>query len=96
MLNYSIQTTSNHLEAFSREGFRTLGCAMKDIAPEDYEEWKTGYQRASTSLQNRQENVSRAADLIERNLQLLGVTAVEDKLQRGVSIQLFNQIELNN
>ena len=96
MLNYSIQTTSNHLEAFSREGFRTLCCAMKDIAPEDYEEWKTGYQRASTSLQNRQENVSRAADLIERNLQLLGVTAVEDKLQRGVSIQLFNQIELNN
>lgn len=48
-------------------------------------EWDDLYQRASTSLQNRQEKMSHAADLIERNLVLLGVTAVEDKLQHGVS-----------
>ena len=44
------------------------------------------YQRVSTSMENREEKMANAADLIERDLVLLGVTAIEDKLQHGVSI----------
>ncbi len=38
----------------------------------------------STSLENREEKVNDAYEEIEKNLKLLGATAIEDKLQDGV------------
>jgi hypothetical protein len=35
-------------------------------------------------MQGRADALDRAAEIIERNLQLLGATAIEDKLQEGV------------
>lgn len=37
-------------------------------------------------MQNREEKLSDAANLIENNLVLLGATAIEDKLQDGVGL----------
>ena len=79
------QVTTNHLESFAREGLRTLCCAVAEIPHDIYEEWKHTYHRASTSMQNREEKLSDAANLIENNLVLLGATAIEDKLQDQVS-----------
>ena len=42
------------------------------------------YQDATTSLNNRQERIEAAGDVIEQGLDLLGATAIEDKLQEGV------------
>lgn len=39
-------------------------------------------------MQNREEKLSDAANLIENNLVLLGATAIEDKLQHGVGFVL--------
>nr|CAG4638244.1 EOG090X00X3 [Cyclestheria hislopi] len=78
------QVTTTHLEAFAREGLRTLCCAVAEIPHDVYEDWKHTYHRAATSLQNREEKLSDAANLIENNLVLLGATAIEDKLQDGV------------
>lgn len=36
---------------------------------------------AATSIQDRSEKIQRVAELIERDLFLLGATAIEDKLQ---------------
>nr|CAG4636771.1 EOG090X00X3 [Ceriodaphnia reticulata] len=81
---YIRQVTTNHLESFAREGLRTLCCAVAEIPHDIYEEWKHTYHRASTSMQNREEKLSDAANLIENNLVLLGATAIEDKLQDQV------------
>nr|CAG4646034.1 EOG090X00X3 [Macrothrix elegans] len=81
---YIRQVTTSHLEAFAREGLRTLCCAVAEIPHDVYEEWKHTYHRAATSMQNREEKLSDAANLIENNLILLGATAIEDKLQEGV------------
>ena len=62
-------------------GLRTLCIAVAEIEPDVYEEWKHTYYKASTSLQNREKKIEEAAELIERNLTLLGATAIEDKLQ---------------
>nr|CAG4640624.1 EOG090X00X3 [Eulimnadia texana] len=78
------QVTTTHLENFAREGLRTLCCAVAEIPEDVYDDWKNTYYRASTSLQNREEKLSDAANLIENNLVLLGATAIEDKLQEGV------------
>jgi P-type E1-E2 ATPase len=39
---------------------------------------------SSTSMENREEKVNDAYEEIEKNLKLLGATAIEDKLQDGV------------
>lgn len=46
--------------------------------------WNALYQKASTSMQNRETKIEDAANLIEKDLTLLGATAVEDKLQDQV------------
>ncbi len=85
------QVTTNHLEAFAREGLRTLCCAVAEIPHDIYEEWKHTYHRASVSMQNREEKLADAANLIENNLVLLGATAIEDKLQEEVNV-LFSDL----
>ncbi|XP_056012392.1 probable phospholipid-transporting ATPase IA isoform X3 [Ostrea edulis] len=76
--------TIQHLEEFASLGLRTLCIASANVAEEFYDEWKHTYYKASTSLQNRDKKLEEAAELIERNLTLLGATAIEDKLQEGV------------
>ncbi|KAJ8973941.1 hypothetical protein NQ317_002445 [Molorchus minor] len=73
-----------HLEHFASEGLRTLCCAVADLKKSDYEDWRQLYNKASISLQHREEKLEEAANLIERKLKLIGATAIEDKLQEGV------------
>ncbi|XP_031569883.1 phospholipid-transporting ATPase IA-like isoform X2 [Actinia tenebrosa] len=77
-------STVAHMEEYAREGLRTLCIAMTELEPEEYSEWSKLYYEASTALENRTEKVDMAAELIEKNLFLLGATAIEDKLQEGV------------
>ncbi|CAD5116238.1 DgyrCDS5149 [Dimorphilus gyrociliatus] len=76
--------TINHLEDFAKDGLRTLVCAVADIEPNFYEEWKELQIQATLDVNNRDDLLAEAAEKIERNLLLLGATAIEDKLQIGV------------
>ncbi|PHH70133.1 hypothetical protein CDD82_7310 [Ophiocordyceps australis] len=73
-----------HLDDFATEGLRTLLYAQKFISEDDYMAWKKTYNDAITSLDDRQQLVEAAADMIEDSLHLVGATAIEDKLQQGV------------
>jgi phospholipid-transporting ATPase len=57
---------------------------MREISQEEYERWSAIYEAASTTLINRADELDKAAELIEKNMTLLGATAIEDKLQDGV------------
>ena len=46
--------------------------------------WQERYFAAKTALQGREERLAAVAEEIEKRLQLLGCTAIEDKLQAGV------------
>ncbi|XP_014280434.1 probable phospholipid-transporting ATPase IA isoform X2 [Halyomorpha halys] len=76
--------TLQHLEEFATAGLRTLCFAMAEISQPDYEDWQKIYHSASTSMINREMKVEEAANLIEKDLILLGATAVEDRLQDKV------------
>ncbi|KAM9578823.1 phospholipid-transporting ATPase IA isoform 4-T4 [Guaruba guarouba] len=78
------EITLKHLEQFATEGLRTLCFAVAEISESDYQEWLDVYHRASTALQNRALKLEESYELIEKNLQLLGATAIEDKLQDKV------------
>ncbi|KAF4983246.1 hypothetical protein FZEAL_1284 [Fusarium zealandicum] len=73
-----------HLDDFASEGLRTLLFAQKFIPEQDYQVWKKVWTEATTSLNNRQERIEEAGDMIEQSFDLVGATAIEDKLQKGV------------
>jgi phospholipid-transporting ATPase len=79
-----VDLTLANLEDCATEGLRTLCLAMREVSEEEYRSWSSTYDRAATSLTDREGELDRAAELIEKDLFLLGATAIEDKLQDGV------------
>ncbi|KAI5821040.1 hypothetical protein BZA77DRAFT_336364 [Pyronema omphalodes] len=79
-----LDATGQHLEDYATEGLRTLCLAMREIPNDEYREWSAIFEKAATTINNRGEELDKAAELIETNLQLLGATAIEDRLQDGV------------
>ncbi|XP_042476690.1 phospholipid-transporting ATPase 1-like [Macadamia integrifolia] len=76
--------TQSHLTEYSSQGLRTLVLAARDLTAAEFEEWQHRYEEASTSLTERSTKLRQTAALIECNLNLLGATGIEDKLQDGV------------
>ena len=66
-----------------------MGRVLLSIPDQDYEQWNSIMQKAATSMENRDDLIEVAADKIERNLTLIGATAIEDKLQDKVFILGF-------
>ncbi|XP_067410365.1 phospholipid-transporting ATPase IK [Emydura macquarii macquarii] len=85
--------TQKALDSFAEETLRTLCLASKEVKEEDYAEWNKRYHEASVLLQNRSQELDKVYEEIEQDLQLLGATAIEDKLQDGVpeTIHLLTQ-----
>lgn len=73
-----------HLNNFARAGYRTLCFAYANISESFYNVWKDEYLKASTVLINRDTAKNKVAEKIERKLKLIGVTAIENKLQNDV------------
>ncbi|KAH8664203.1 hypothetical protein BX600DRAFT_382033 [Xylariales sp. PMI_506] len=73
-----------HVEQFASEGLRTLLFAHRYISESEYGAWKKIYHDATTCLVDRQRRIEEAGDMIEKDLDLAGASAIEDKLQVGV------------
>ena len=87
--------TINHLEAFAREGLRTLCLAVRVIPEAQYREWEVKWKEASSAVHEREEKVEKVATLIEQELTLIGATAIEDKLQDFVPETIEKLLEAN-
>eukprot|EP01006_Ploeotia_vitrea_P062659 TRINITY_DN84196_c0_g1_i1.p1 TRINITY_DN84196_c0_g1~~TRINITY_DN84196_c0_g1_i1.p1 ORF type:complete len:1149 (-),score=116.15 TRINITY_DN84196_c0_g1_i1:64-3510(-) len=72
------------LDKMAKEGLRTLACAHKQLAEEEYQSWKATWDQANLALQNQEALIAQACDMIEKDLVLLGCTGVEDRLQDAV------------
>ena len=78
------KTTAEHLEMFAREGLRTLCIAKKDLDEDEYQTWNKDHDLAAAAIVDREDKLERVSDAMERDLTLLGGTAIEDRLQDGV------------
>ncbi|KAI0559466.1 Cation transport ATPase (P-type) [Gracilaria domingensis] len=78
------ETTERHLHEFAVEGLRTLCLAYANLDDDWFEDWHHRYRIAASEMNDREGAMARVADEVERNLTLLGATAIEDKLQEGV------------
>ncbi|XP_073531088.1 phospholipid-transporting ATPase IF isoform X5 [Phyllobates terribilis] len=82
--NGEIDRTRLHVDEFALKGLRTLCMAYRKFTPEEYQEINQNLHSARTALHQREERLTDAFDLIERDLEVLGATGVEDKLQDKV------------
>ncbi|KAJ0989094.1 hypothetical protein J5N97_007450 [Dioscorea zingiberensis] len=79
------EKTREHVNEYADAGLRTLILAYRQLDEAEYETFNRKFIEAKNSVSaDRDEKVDEAAEMIERELILLGATAVEDKLQKGV------------
>lgn len=73
----------------AREGLRTLVVGRKPLSHQQYQEFSVAHKEASISIHDRDARIAKVISKhLERDLELLGVTGVEDKLQKDVKPSL--------
>ncbi|KAK9676126.1 hypothetical protein RND81_11G056000 [Saponaria officinalis] len=77
--------TTDHINEYADAGLRTLILAYREISEEEFKEFDEKFNAARNAVSaDRETLIEQVAETIEKDLILLGATAVEDKLQRGV------------
>ena len=86
-----VAATEQIMEEHSNEGLRCLVIAARDLDAPTYLEWSARYRAALTNLSELEKKsrdepnaIDALMDEMEKELTLLGSTAIEDKLQDGV------------
>ncbi|EGR28204.1 phospholipid-translocating p-type flippase family protein, putative [Ichthyophthirius multifiliis] len=89
------EKTRNQVEDFSKQGFRTLVLAQKIISKKQYLNWVYQIEEAKLSLDKNVKDIKvyQLYNEIENDLEIIGCTAIEDKLQQNVpqSIQKLRE-----
>ncbi|XP_070131993.1 probable phospholipid-transporting ATPase IIB isoform X4 [Equus przewalskii] len=68
----------------AREGLRTLVVAKRALTEEQYQDFESRYSQAKLSVHDRTLKVAAVVESLEREMELLCLTGVEDQLQADV------------
>eukprot|EP00898_Chlorokybus_atmophyticus_P002240 jgi/Chlat1/3016/Chrsp201S03282 len=79
-----LKATQEHCAQYAAAGLRTLVISYREVSESEFSSWQVTYKAAAAALNNRKALLDEAAEIIEKDLILLGATAIEDKLQAGV------------
>ena len=79
------QKTKSIVDKYAAEGLRTLYLAEKFLNEKEYKMWAEESRLSKLVLQDREEAVAAVDEKIETNLELIGSTAIEDRLQDKVA-----------
>lgn len=75
----------DHLKEFSLLGLRTLVMGQKHLSEKEFEDISLEYENIKISKdKGKEKKLNRFFDIIEKNLFIVGCSAIEDKLQDGV------------
>ena len=85
----TLEVTKKFLDDFAETGLRTLLIASKEITESHYNQWAVEYLKAATS-ENKEKEMNRVSDELEVEFDLIGSTAIEDKLQEDVGQTIFD------
>ena len=75
-----LKKTQGFLDEYAKTGLRTLLIAQKEVSEEFYNDWAAKHAAAQTVTVNRDKELDKVAELIENDFELIGSTAIEDKL----------------
>jgi magnesium-transporting ATPase (P-type) len=77
--------TQSHLDAFAREGLRTLVMCQRYVDEDEFNSWYAVWQHLQLSTRvDKETRLDDHGDKIEHGYELIGASAIEDKLQDGV------------
>jgi len=86
-----LKTTIAHMEQYSVEGLRCLLLGHKDLSDAEWNAWNNKYQKAAADLEQLDllkkglpNQIEELEEQLEKDITLVGSTAIEDKLQDGV------------
>ncbi len=77
-------TLLHHLTVFAEEGLRTLLFAKRELTSDEISNWLMEYNAAKSATKGRDKFLQSCYESIESELEIIGATAIEDKLQDGV------------
>jgi len=68
----------------SMSGLRTLVLARKVLSAEFFKKWSHEYEKAYNKLEIDQKQIEKLMHELEHGVTFLGITGIEDKLQRDL------------
>ena len=86
----NLDTTKQFLYDFALTGLRTLLIATKEMDEEEYQDWSLKYLKAATAIKDKEKEINLVAEELEVEFDLLGATAIEDKLQEDVGDTIYD------
>lgn len=72
--------TQKAVDECARIGLRTLFLAEKILDDKDYKEWNEKAEAARLVIKGRDEEIAKVDEMIEKEMELIGSTAIEDRL----------------
>ncbi|KAG6425308.1 hypothetical protein SASPL_115736 [Salvia splendens] len=79
-----VRTFAEAVEQYAQMGLRTLCLAWRKLDEGEYQEWASMFKEANSTLVDREWRVAEVCQRLEHDLEILGVAAIEDRLQEGV------------
>ncbi|XP_075518210.1 phospholipid-transporting ATPase 2 [Primulina tabacum] len=92
-----IRTFAEAVEQYAQLGLRTLCLAWRELDDDEYQEWASLFNEANSTLVDREWRVAEVCQRLEHGFDILGVAAIEDRLQDGVpeTIQTLRKAGIN-
>jgi len=86
-----LEATTKHLNDYGETGLRTLALSYRRLEEKEYSDWNNEFQKAKAAVgADREAMLERVSDIMEKELILVGATAIEDKLQKGVGFVILS------
>ena len=77
------------LYTYAVEGLRTLIISSRSIQKDEYVKFKKVYKQVQAQIgPTKEQTLMQIYDSMEQNLRYIGCSAIEDKLQEGVSVTI--------
>ncbi|KAJ3671924.1 hypothetical protein LUZ60_008003 [Juncus effusus] len=85
------------VEYYAKLGLRTLCLGFRELSEDEYRDWSKVFKEASSSLVDREWKIAEVCERLEHSLEILGVSAIEDRLQSGVpeTIEILRRSGIN-
>jgi len=80
-----LSKTQTFVTQYAETGLRTLFLSERYIDQKEYDIWSAKSQEAKLAIKDREARVAEVDELIEVDMELIGSTAIEDRLQDEVA-----------
>lgn len=86
---FSFQRTMRHVEDFAEKGLRTMLCCYKILDYEKFIQWEENYLKSLENKDKKEYDAENIIFEIEKDMEMLGATGIEDQLKDDVIRIIF-------